>query len=96
MEEPLGTSTPVSPKFPARTFGPQIDEDTDAVSLLFRDLADAMKALEAFVDRVVGETESGHVHAGPDHGPQVASSSLAGPMVATIFVRRFMSARLVT
>ena len=26
----------------------------------------------------------------------VASSSLAGPMVATIFVRRFMSARLVT
>ena len=47
----------------------QIDEDTDAVSLLFRDLADAMKALEAFVDRVVGETESGHVHAGPDHGP---------------------------
>ena len=29
-----------------------------------------MEALEAFVDRVVGETESGHVHAGPDHGPQ--------------------------
>ena len=87
---PSARWTPPSGKPAARTFGPGRSASTPTVRpSASAACPDPLDALERLARRAVGQRQAGHVHAGRRSWPaRIAGSSDAGPMVATIFVRR--------
>ena len=85
--------TATSPsRSPRRSFGPgQVAEDPDLTADLLARRADPAHGLGVLLRRAVGEVEPEDVDAGLEQLTQHLRVALAGPMVATILVRRALS-----
>ena len=84
------SARPMSPSSaPIRSFGPgQILEDRTWRPTWPRPRADPLDVLGMQLAIAVGEVQAGDVEPGLDHRASVSGSREAGPIVATIFVRR--------
>ena len=85
---PPTSSTPPSGKWPARTFGPGRSASTATPGRRARRRrARRARRSEVLVERAVAEVQAHHVDAGAQQSSSTSGASLAGPRVATIFVR---------
>ena len=89
---PARASTPSSGTAPARTFGPGRSASTPTTCRRASATdAHAFEPADVLVDGAVAEVEPDDVDAGPQMAVEHLGASLAGPSVATIFVRRLTS-----